>query len=111
MRPKVREILEECIEIGIERGYGNAYKHIDNPTETAMSACIELAIWYEIDQRFDFERNLCIEVVEGFDRLEAKRNKCNDHPDAPHGFDRGASLAMDRYVCECESWEPEKKNA
>ena len=33
---------------------------------------------------------------------------CKDHPDAPHGFDRGASHAMDRYVCECESWEPEE---
>jgi len=32
---------------------------------------------------------------------------CKDHPDAPHGFDRDSSHAMDRYVCECESWEPE----
>lgn len=32
--------------------------------------------------------------------------KCNPHPDAPHGFDRNASHNEDRYVCECESWEP-----
>ena len=32
--------------------------------------------------------------------------KCKDHPDAPHGFDRNASLSEDRYVCECEYWEP-----
>ena len=32
---------------------------------------------------------------------------CKDHPDAPHGFDRDSSHALDRYVCECESWEPE----
>jgi hypothetical protein len=32
--------------------------------------------------------------------------KCKTHPDAPHGFDRNASLSEDRYVCECESWEP-----
>jgi hypothetical protein len=31
---------------------------------------------------------------------------CKTHPDAPHGFDRNASLSEDRYVCECESWEP-----
>lgn len=31
---------------------------------------------------------------------------CKDHPDAPHGFDRNASLSEDRYVCECEYWEP-----
>ena len=34
---------------------------------------------------------------------------CKDHPDAPHGFLRGASHSADRYVCECESWEPEKE--
>jgi hypothetical protein len=32
---------------------------------------------------------------------------CKDHPDAPHGFDRNASLSLDRYVCECEYWEPD----
>lgn len=33
--------------------------------------------------------------------------KCNQHPDAPHGFMRDASHNADRYVCECEGWEPE----
>jgi hypothetical protein len=31
---------------------------------------------------------------------------CNPHPDAPHGFCRDASHSADRYVCECEGWEP-----
>ena len=31
---------------------------------------------------------------------------CKTHPDAPHGFDRNASHNADRYVCECEGWEP-----
>jgi hypothetical protein len=31
---------------------------------------------------------------------------CKTHPDVPHGFDRNASHSADRYVCECESWEP-----
>ena len=31
---------------------------------------------------------------------------CKTHPDAPHGFDRNASHSEDRYVCECEYWEP-----
>ena len=31
--------------------------------------------------------------------------ECNPHPDAPHGFDRDSSHNMNRYVCECESWE------
>jgi len=34
---------------------------------------------------------------------------CKTHPDAPHGFDRNASHSADRYVCECEGWEPPKK--
>lgn len=33
---------------------------------------------------------------------------CKTHPDAPHGFDRNASHSADRYVCECESWEPDR---
>jgi hypothetical protein len=32
--------------------------------------------------------------------------ECNTDPRAPHGFDRNASLSADRYVCECEGWEP-----
>ena len=32
-------------------------------------------------------------------------HKCNPHPKAPHGFNRGASHAYDRYVCDCEGWD------
>ena len=35
---------------------------------------------------------------------------CKPHPDAPHGFVRGASHSEDRYVCECEFWEEPKMN-
>lgn len=31
---------------------------------------------------------------------------CNPHPKAPHGFARNASHSMDRYVCDCEGWDP-----
>jgi hypothetical protein len=34
---------------------------------------------------------------------------CKTHPDAPHGFDRNMSHTLDRYVCECESWEPKQE--
>lgn len=34
-------------------------------------------------------------------------SKCSDHPDAPHGFNRSASHAEDRYVCDCEGWIPD----
>ena len=36
---------------------------------------------------------------------------CNPHPDAPHGFNRNASHTEDRYVCDCESWEPPSVDA
>lgn len=32
--------------------------------------------------------------------------ECNQHPKAPHGFNRNASHSADRYVCDCASWEP-----
>lgn len=32
--------------------------------------------------------------------------KCSTHPDAPHGFNRNGSHNADRYVCDCESWNP-----
>jgi hypothetical protein len=35
--------------------------------------------------------------------------RCKTHPDAPHGFDRNASHSADRYVCECEGWEPPRE--
>ena len=35
--------------------------------------------------------------------------RCNEHPDAPHGFMRDASHSAGRYVCECESWEEPKQ--
>ena len=36
-----------------------------------------------------------------------KTPPCKTHLDAPHGFDRNASHSADRYVCECEGWEPD----
>jgi hypothetical protein len=38
--------------------------------------------------------------------VDNQDTKCKDHPDAPHGFNRNASLTEDRYVCDCEYWEP-----
>jgi hypothetical protein len=33
---------------------------------------------------------------------------CKTDPRAPHGFDRNACHSADRYVCECEGWEPKE---
>ena len=36
---------------------------------------------------------------------------CKRHPCAPHGFDRNGSHSADRYVCECEGWQPDQSCA
>jgi len=47
------------------------------------------------------------EELRGYDTPEVTPEvPCKTHPDAPHGFDRNASHSADRYVCECEGWEP-----
>jgi len=69
MKAKIREILEECIAQGVQAGYHRAHKYEDSPDDIHIRGCIEDEIWLEIDQRFDFERNLCSEVMEGLDHL------------------------------------------
>ena len=51
-------------------------------------------------------RDVEYDVVENADDVGIR---CNEHPDAPHGFMRDASHSAGRYVCECESWEPPKE--
>lgn len=52
---------------------------------------------------------ICHQVDEAFERIDEAlaqpEHKCNSHPKAPHGFNRNASHANDRYTCECESWD------
>jgi hypothetical protein len=43
------------------------------------------------------------------EELRGNTPDCKTHPDAPHGFDSNASHSADRYVCECEGWEPPKR--
>jgi len=45
-----------------------------------------------------------IAIKEALEQPE-QEPKCNPHPKAPHGFNRNASHANDRYTCECESWD------
>jgi hypothetical protein len=48
-------------------------------------------------------------ATEWAEELRGNTPDCKTHPDAPHGFDRNASHSADRYVCECEGWEPPKR--
>jgi hypothetical protein len=69
MKPKIRAILEDCISNGIDYGLSRAHKHTDNPNDAAISLAVSDAIWFEIDDKFDFDRDLVSEVMEGFDHL------------------------------------------
>lgn len=69
VRAKIREILEECIEQGIDHGLNEAHKYVDEPPINHVIEKIDNAIWFEIDERFDFERNVYNEVMEGLDHL------------------------------------------
>ena len=75
MKANERALLTACIDTGISFGWNRAHKHTDEPNEHRIQEEIENAIWYEIDQYFvfDSERDLCDEVVEGFDHLEKGR--------------------------------------
>ncbi len=65
MKPRIRTILEDCISTGIDYGVSRAYKHTDDPTEAQIALFIDEAIWLEIDEKFDFGRDLASEVMEG----------------------------------------------
>jgi hypothetical protein len=55
MKPNIRTILTQAIERGIDWGYSRAHKYTDTPDESRMKETIEIEIWNEIDEVFDFE--------------------------------------------------------
>lgn len=59
-------------------------------------------------QRANYHSNLAGEFTAEIQDLvsELGSPSCNPHPKAPHGFLRDASHSEDRYVCECEAWDP-----
>ncbi len=83
----------------------------------ALDALIEPGNWDKRTQAFEALRDR-LEQWDALDKMVAENQSmglygevpCKDHPDAPHGFDRNASHSEDRYVCECEYWEPPPKN-
>jgi hypothetical protein len=55
MKVKMRVILEMAIEQGVRRGYRLAHKHVENPTESAITERIEDCVMSEIYEYFSFE--------------------------------------------------------
>jgi len=55
MRPNYRAIIEECVEIGVRRGYRRAHKHTESPQEEAIFESIENCVMSELVERFFFD--------------------------------------------------------
>lgn len=48
-------VLDECVEIGIERGWNRAHKHIDNPTEEQIKEEILRYVMLQVSEKFKFD--------------------------------------------------------
>jgi hypothetical protein len=55
MKPKMRKLLENCIDSGVELGWRRAHKHTDTPTEETIRTEIIHAIAIELFEWFEFE--------------------------------------------------------
>jgi hypothetical protein len=57
MKPKIRPILEMCIDEGTRIGYRRAHKHMKEPNESWMIETINNEIMNCIDLYFEFEES------------------------------------------------------
>ena len=91
------KLAEEALERWREWDKWNSEGAWDNHDDKALAAIREALAEQALQNLSDFHQY-----------MEATEPKCSEHPDAPHGFDRNASHNADRYVCECEGWEPDE---
>lgn len=59
-----------------------------------------------IDDPDGYDEGSTLAQIDALHRKLTAAQGCNPHPKAPHGFLRNASHTEDRYVCECEYWDP-----
>jgi hypothetical protein len=55
MKPKTYQLLQQCIEDGIARGWMRAHKHHDKPSEDVVKEEIYNCILGSIREWFDFD--------------------------------------------------------
>lgn len=55
MRPKFRVLLDMAIEEGVQRGWRQAHKHVENPEEHAVIERISDAVMSQIYEYFTFD--------------------------------------------------------
>jgi hypothetical protein len=56
MKPKFYELLDKCIEDGINSGWQRAHKHTETPDPIWIKEQMHQAIMFEISEWFDFEQ-------------------------------------------------------
>ena len=54
MKPKFHKVLEMAVEQGVSYGYHRAYKHVENPTESAIVYSIVEQVMNSLDDWFKF---------------------------------------------------------
>lgn len=54
MKPKFYPLLQQCVEVGITRGYNMATKHNEEPPQSYIEECIYNCIMGELHEWFDF---------------------------------------------------------
>jgi len=55
MKPKIKELIEQCVENGSKRGYFAAHKYDESPTDEAIIERIVDCVMGEFYEWFDFE--------------------------------------------------------
>lgn len=55
LKVNIYNVLEECIENGINGGWNKAYKHTDTPNEDHIKEQILRYIMIEISEKFKFD--------------------------------------------------------
>lgn len=104
--------MADGVNFGVWSNYGRVVEYHEDPVDKLTDEEIEElrvkkhAIKEELYDAVKMEMFKASSKLEGIEYEEIEV-QCKTHPDAPHGFDRNASLSMDRYVCECEHWFPD----
>jgi hypothetical protein len=74
-----------------------------------MNTATQLLERVKVVMAFGASAGAWFELRKDIEAYLAKQQDCNQHPDAPHGFNRNASHDAGRYVCECEGWMPKQQ--
>jgi hypothetical protein len=56
MKAKDYNLIERCVDDGIEYGYNRAHKHVQDPNPEHIKSAIRDAVMLEITEWFDFEQ-------------------------------------------------------